>query len=244
VPSHAAPCAVDEDGDEWWERERGWRPEQGGSLLGGGAGSPAPLAVVVEEGPPCARRRPTPPRRRRGPRRPRAPRWPPRGPTRERRSEGPEKATRGMVNESQSKFSWRNWHTSQNRSDAPLFQLDQDRTAIANLSAFGIGLETAMETRNGASKTTREIDDKNRLETSLSPLRHFTEHLVNEFVKLSRENDLNHKTSSFSIRQLKSNTGCHLHQSTHKNHRENETFIRRQTCLCARKIDTGATVGN
>jgi hypothetical protein len=26
------------------------------SLLGGGAGSRAPLAVVVEEGPPCARR--------------------------------------------------------------------------------------------------------------------------------------------------------------------------------------------
>jgi hypothetical protein len=55
------------------------------SLLGGGVGSRAPLAVVVEEGPPCARRRPTPPRRRRGPHRPCAPRWPPRGPARERR---------------------------------------------------------------------------------------------------------------------------------------------------------------
>jgi hypothetical protein len=53
------------------------------SLLGGGAGSLAPLAVVVEEGPPCARQRPTPPRCRRGPRRPRSPRWPPRGPVRE-----------------------------------------------------------------------------------------------------------------------------------------------------------------
>jgi hypothetical protein len=111
VPWHAAPYAVDEDGDEWWERERGRRPKQGGaylnmmmssmkvtqraapdlahrwSLLGGGAGSRAPLAVVVEEGSPCARRRPTPPRRRRGSRRPRAPRWPPRGPARERRRE-------------------------------------------------------------------------------------------------------------------------------------------------------------
>jgi hypothetical protein len=28
-----APCAVDEDGDEWWERERGRRPEQGGAYL-------------------------------------------------------------------------------------------------------------------------------------------------------------------------------------------------------------------
>jgi hypothetical protein len=28
VPWHVAPCAVDEDGDEWWERERGRRPEQ------------------------------------------------------------------------------------------------------------------------------------------------------------------------------------------------------------------------
>jgi hypothetical protein len=35
VPWHATPCAVDEDGDEWWERERerGRRPEQGGAYL-------------------------------------------------------------------------------------------------------------------------------------------------------------------------------------------------------------------
>jgi hypothetical protein len=33
VPWHAAPCAVDEDGDEWWERERGWRPSRGGAYL-------------------------------------------------------------------------------------------------------------------------------------------------------------------------------------------------------------------
>jgi hypothetical protein len=53
VPWHAAPCAVDEDGDEWWKRERERAaPRAGGSLLGGGVGSRAPLAVVVEEGPP------------------------------------------------------------------------------------------------------------------------------------------------------------------------------------------------
>jgi hypothetical protein len=49
------------------------------------------------------------------------------------------------------------------QSDAPLFQLGQDRTTIAKLSTFGTGLGIATETRNGASKTTREIDDKNRL---------------------------------------------------------------------------------
>jgi hypothetical protein len=32
------------------------------------------------------------------------------------------------------------------RFDVPLFQLSQDRTAIAKLSAFGIGLGTATET--------------------------------------------------------------------------------------------------
>jgi hypothetical protein len=32
------------------------------------------------------------------------------------------------------------------------------------LSAFGTGLGTAVEARNGASKTTYEIDDKNQIE--------------------------------------------------------------------------------
>jgi hypothetical protein len=50
-----------------------------------------------------------------------------------------------------------------------------------------------MKARKSANKTTREIDDKN----SLSPLRHFTEHLVGVFRKLPRENDLDHKSSSF-----------------------------------------------
>jgi hypothetical protein len=32
VSWHAAPRTVDEDGDEWWERERGRRPNRGGLL--------------------------------------------------------------------------------------------------------------------------------------------------------------------------------------------------------------------
>jgi hypothetical protein len=32
VPWHVAPHVVDEDGDEWWERERAV-PEQGGAYL-------------------------------------------------------------------------------------------------------------------------------------------------------------------------------------------------------------------
>jgi hypothetical protein len=32
MPRHVAPHTVDEDGDEWWERE-GVAPEQGGAYL-------------------------------------------------------------------------------------------------------------------------------------------------------------------------------------------------------------------
>jgi hypothetical protein len=56
VSWHATPCAVDEDGDEWWERERGRRPSMGGLLEHddaadeggpeGGAGSHAPLELT------------------------------------------------------------------------------------------------------------------------------------------------------------------------------------------------------
>jgi hypothetical protein len=53
---------------------------------------------------------------------------------------------------------------SQNQPETPLFYLGQDRLTIDKLSAFGTGLGTAMETQNGASKTIREIYDKNRLE--------------------------------------------------------------------------------
>jgi hypothetical protein len=79
-------------------------------------------------------------------------------------SEGPEKATRGGVNGSQSKFLIGTWPISQNRPDAPLFQLNQDHTAIAKLSAFGTGSGITAKTRNSASKTTCEIDHKNRIE--------------------------------------------------------------------------------
>jgi hypothetical protein len=65
-----------------------------------------------------------------------------------------------------------------------------------------------MKVRKGASKTTREIDDKKtRLKTSLSPLRHFTKHLVSVFGKLPRENDLDHKSSRLSIRWLNGTPG-------------------------------------
>jgi hypothetical protein len=53
-------------------REREGDTLSRGSLLGEGAGSRTPLAVVVEEGSPYARQRPTPPRHRRGSRRPSA----------------------------------------------------------------------------------------------------------------------------------------------------------------------------
>jgi hypothetical protein len=45
-----------------------------------------------------------------------------------------------------------------------LFYLGHDRTAITELSAFGTGLGIAAETQSGASKTTCEIDNKNRIE--------------------------------------------------------------------------------
>jgi hypothetical protein len=48
---------------------------------------------------------------------------------------------------------------------------------------------------------------KTRLKNSLSPLGHFTEHLVGVFGKLPRENDLDHKSSRLSIRWLNSTPG-------------------------------------
>jgi hypothetical protein len=64
-----------------------------------------------------------------------------------------------------------------------------------------------MKTQRGANRTTREIDDKDRLENSLSPLRHFTEHLAGVLGKLPRENDLDHESSRLSIRWLNSTPG-------------------------------------
>jgi hypothetical protein len=53
-----------------------------------------------------------------------------------------------------------------------------------------------------------EINSKN----SLCPLSHFTEHLVGVFRKSPLKYNLNYKTSSFLIRQLKNNTGFTLQQ--------------------------------
>jgi hypothetical protein len=77
---------------------------------------------------------------------------------------------------------------SQNQPETALFQPDQDRLAIDKLSAFGTGLGTVTKTRRGANKTTQEIDNKKtRFKNNLSPLRHFTEHLVGVFEKSPRE---------------------------------------------------------
>jgi hypothetical protein len=48
-----------------------------------------------------------------------------------------------------------------------------------------------------------KIESKN----SLSPLRHFTEHVVGVLGKLPRENDLDHESSRLSIRWLNSTPG-------------------------------------
>jgi hypothetical protein len=77
--------------------------------------------------------------------------------------EGPEKTTRGRVNESQSKFLEETRPISQNRPDGPLFQPGQDRTVIIKLSTFRTRLGITTETWNIASKTMCEIKDKNRI---------------------------------------------------------------------------------
>jgi hypothetical protein len=58
----------------------------------------------------------------------------------------PNGVTREGVNGSQSKFLEGTQPISQNQFDAPLFYLGQDRTAIAELPAFGTRLGTAAET--------------------------------------------------------------------------------------------------
>jgi hypothetical protein len=66
-----------------------------------------------------------------------------------------------------------------------------------------------MSVRPRARSTT-----KIRSNNSLYHHMHFIEHLVGAFGKPPRECNLNCKTSSFSIRQLKNKTGLHLQQST------------------------------
>jgi hypothetical protein len=73
------------------------------------------------------------------------------------------------VNESQSKFLTGTWSISENRPDVSLFYLGQDRLAIDKLSALGTRLGTATKTQINASRTSCEIDDKNRIkELSIS----------------------------------------------------------------------------
>jgi hypothetical protein len=70
---------------------------------------------------------------------------------------------------------------SQNQSEAAFFYLGQDRLAIDKLSVFGTELGIVTKTQRGATKITQEIVKKTRLKSSLSTLRHFTEHLVDVF---------------------------------------------------------------
>jgi hypothetical protein len=104
------------------------------------------------------------------------------------------------VNENQSKFLVVTWPISQNQADTPLFYLGQDRLAIDKLSALRTDLRTAAEIQNGVSKTTSEIDDKNRIKNSLCPQKHFTEHLIDAFEKSPRKSNLNRESSSLLIR--------------------------------------------
>jgi hypothetical protein len=73
------------------------------------------------------------------------------------------------------------WPMSQNQPEAAFFYPSQDRLTIDKLSAFETELGIVTKTRRGATKTTQEIIKKTRLKSSLSPLRHFTEHLVDVF---------------------------------------------------------------
>jgi hypothetical protein len=77
--------------------------------------------------------------------------------------EGPEKATIGGVNGSQSKFLVETWPITQNLPDAPLFSLGQDRTTITKLLALRTGLETAAEARIDVGKTKCKIENENRI---------------------------------------------------------------------------------
>jgi hypothetical protein len=68
-----------------------------------------------------------------------------------------------------------------------------------------------------------KVDSKN----NLSPLRHFTEHLVGVFGELPRENDLDHKSSKLLIQWLKSTTRIqpatnHTQPKTEKSNQESK----------------------
>jgi hypothetical protein len=74
-----------------------------------------------------------------------------------------------------------------------LFSFDQDSTAIAKLFALVAEHRTVLMRQH--ERSTTKINSK----SSLSPLRHFTEHLVGVFGKLPRENDLDRESSRLSI---------------------------------------------
>jgi hypothetical protein len=70
--------------------------------------------------------------------------------------------------------------------------------------------------RSRESSTT-QIDSEN----NLSPLGHFTEHLVGVFEKLPPENNLDHETSSLSIRWL--NSASVIQPATNHNQHEQQS---------------------
>jgi hypothetical protein len=119
------------------------------------------------------------------------------------------------------------WPMSQNQPETALFQPDQDRLAIDKLSAFGTGLRTVTKTRRDANKTTQRLSTRTRLKNSLSPLRHFTEHLVDVFGKLPLENNSDHNSSRLSIRHLKSTPG--IQPATNFTHKHPATLQSQHT---------------
>jgi hypothetical protein len=92
------------------------------------------------------------------------------------------------------------------------------------LSASGIGLGTVTETLRGANKTTQEIVNKSSTHNSLSPLRHFPEHLVRVFEKLLRENNLDHNSSRLSTRWLETHPAITCKNSITPANSENDSL--------------------
>jgi hypothetical protein len=80
--------------------------------------------------------------------------------------------------------------------------------------------------------TTQEIDSKTRSRNSLSPLGHFTEHLVGVFEKLLRENKLDHKSSRLSTRSLETQPAITCKQISHKWERQSSLSLL-STTWCA-----------
>jgi hypothetical protein len=90
--------------------------------------------------------------------------------------------------------------------------------------------------RSRESSTT-QIDSEN----SLSPLGHFTEHLVGVFEKLPPENNLDHESSSFSIRWL--NSTPVIQPATNHNQHEQQSLPRTEA-LALPKYEASSKPGN